>query len=468
VADLPRHLEQQQVTETASRKRIYRAGGRSVSNNLQFLLSADEMPKLWYNLLADFPEQLPPPLHPGTGEPVTPDLMFALFPEALVAQEMSAERTIEIPQEVREVYSLYRPTPLLRAVRLEKALDTPAHIYYKYEGVSPAGSHKPNTAIPQAFYNKQAGTKSLASETGAGQWGSSLAFACSVFNLGCTIFMVKVSFDQKPYRKLLIQTYGATVHGSPSTQTEYGRKVLADDPDSSGSLGIAISEAIEHTVKTPGTKYSLGSVLNHVCLHQTIIGQEAIKQMEMAGEAPDIVIGCAGGGSNFAGLAFPFIAGKIKSGKTYRIIAAEPASCPSLTEGELRYDFGDTAQMTPLMMMYTLGHGFMPPVIHAGGLRYHGMSPMVSHCKKLGLIEAVAVPQMKVFKSGIQFARTEGIVPAPESAHAIATVIDEAIRCREENRKKVIVFNLSGNGLLDLSAYDTYLSGKMHETGADV
>jgi tryptophan synthase beta chain len=436
-------------------------------NNIQFLLSADEMPKSWYNLLADFPEQLPPPLHPGTGEPVTPDLMFALFPEALVAQEMSAERTIEIPQEVRDVYSLYRPTPLLRAVRLEKALDTPAHIYYKYEGVSPAGSHKPNTAIPQAFYNKQAGTKSLASETGAGQWGSSLAFACSVFNLGCTIFMVKVSFDQKPYRKLLIQTYGATVHGSPSTQTEYGRKVLADDPSSSGSLGIAISEAIEHTVKTPGTKYSLGSVLNHVCLHQTIIGQETIKQMEMAGEAPDIVIGCAGGGSNFAGLAFPFIAGKIKSGNKYRIIAAEPASCPSLTQGELRYDFGDTAQMTPLMMMYTLGHEFMPPVIHAGGLRYHGMSPMVSHCKKLGLIEAVAVPQKKVFKSGIEFARTEGIVPAPESAHAIATVIDEAIRCREENRKKVIVFNLSGNGLLDLAAYDSYLSGKMHETGAD-
>lgn len=438
-----------------------------MNNNIQFLLSADEMPKSWYNLLADFPEQLPPPLHPGTGEPVTPDLMFALFPEALVVQEMSAERTIEIPQEVRDVYSLYRPTPLLRAVRLEKALDTPAHIYYKYEGVSPAGSHKPNTAIPQAFYNKQAGTKSLASETGAGQWGSALAFACSVFNLGCTIFMVKVSFEQKPYRKILIQTYGATVHGSPSTETEYGRKVLADDPNSSGSLGIAISEAIEHAVKTPGTKYSLGSVLNHVCLHQTIIGQETIKQMEMAGEAPDIVIGCAGGGSNFAGLAFPFIAGKIKSGNNYRIIAAEPASCPSLTQGELRYDFGDTAEMTPLMMMHTLGHTFMPPVIHAGGLRYHGMSPMVSHCLKLGLIEAVAVPQMKVFKSGIEFARTEGIVPAPESAHAIATVIDEAIRCREENRKKVIVFNLSGNGLLDLAAYDTYLSGKMHETGAD-
>ena len=438
-----------------------------MSNKIHFTLSADEMPKSWYNLQADFPEQMPPPLHPGTREPVTPDLMLPLFPESLVAQEMSSERTIDIPQEVRDVYSLYRPTPLLRAVRLEKALQTPAHIYYKYEGVSPAGSHKPNTAIPQAFYNKVAGTKRLASETGAGQWGSSLAFACSVFNLECTIFMVKVSFDQKPYRKLLIQTYGATVHGSPSTQTEFGRKVLADDPSSPGSLGIAISEAIEHTVTTPGTKYSLGSVLNHVCLHQSIIGQETIKQMEMAGEGPDIVIGCAGGGSNFAGLAFPFIAGKIKSGNNYRIIAAEPASCPSLTEGELRYDFGDTAQMTPLMMMHTLGHEFMPPVIHAGGLRYHGMSPMVSHCRKLGLIDAVAAPQMKVFKAGIQFARTEGIVPAPESAHAIAVAIDEAIRCREENRKQVIVFNLSGNGLLDLAAYDSYLSGHMHETGND-
>jgi len=425
------------------------------------------MPKSWYNLLADFPEPLPPPLHPGTREPVSPDMMTALFPESLVAQEMSAERTIDIPREVRDVYALYRPTPLLRAVRLEKALKTPAHIYYKYEGVSPAGSHKPNTAIPQAFFNKIAGTKRLASETGAGQWGSALAFACSVFGLECTIYMVKVSFHQKPYRKLLIETYGATVHGSPSTQTEFGRKVLADDPNSSGSLGIAISEAIEHTVKNPGTKYSLGSVLNHVCLHQSIIGQETIKQMEMAGEGPDVVIGCAGGGSNFAGLAFPFVQRKIKSGANYRIIAAEPASCPSLTQGELRYDFGDTAQMTPLMMMHTLGHTFMPPSIHAGGLRYHGMSPMVSHCNKLGLIDAVAVPQLKVFKSAVEFARTEGIVPAPESAHAIAVAMDEAIRCREENRKQVILFNLSGNGLLDLAAYDSYLSGKMQDSGDD-
>ena len=435
-----------------------------MSQHPQFLLRAEEMPTHWYNLLADFPEPLPPPLHPGTREPVTPDLMTAMFPESLVAQEMSAERMIEIPSEVREVYALYRPTPLLRAVRLEKALQTPAHIYYKYEGGSPAGSHKPNTAIPQAYYNKIAGTKRLATETGAGQWGSSLAFACSVFGLECNIYMVKVSFHQKPYRRLLMQTYGATVHASPSPETEFGRKVLAADPHSNGSLGIAISEAIEDTMKNPGTKYALGSVLNHVCLHQSVIGLEAIKQMAMAGEEPDIVIGCAGGGSNFAGLAFPFVQKKITEGKNYRIIAVEPASCPSLTQGELRYDFGDTAETTPLMMMHTLGHTFMPPSIHAGGLRYHGMAPMVSHCKKLGLIDAVAVPQLKVFQSAVQFARTEGIVPAPESSHAIAVAIDEAIKCRDENRKKVIVFNLSGNGLLDLAAYDTYLSDNMHET----
>ncbi|MBL8239812.1 MAG: TrpB-like pyridoxal phosphate-dependent enzyme [Bryobacterales bacterium] len=438
-----------------------------MNNNIQFLLPAEAMPKYWYNLLADFPEPLPPPLHPATRQPVTPDVMTAIFPENLVAQEMSPERHIEIPREVQDVYTLYRPTPLLRAVRLEKALGTPAHIYYKYEGVSPAGSHKPNTAIPQVFYNKIAGTKHLATETGAGQWGSSLAFACSMYGLDCTIYMVKVSFHQKPYRKLLMQTYGATVYASPSTQTEFGRKMLAQDPNTNGSLGIAISEAIEHTVTTPDTKYSLGSVLNHVCLHQSIIGQETIQQMEMAGEGPDVIVGCAGGGSNFAGLAFPFVQQKIKSGANYRIIAAEPASCPSLTQGELRYDHGDTAQMTPLMMMHTLGHDFMPPSIHAGGLRYHGMAPMVSHCKKLGLIDAVAVPQMKVFESALQFARTEGIVPAPESAHAISAVIDEAIRCREENRKEVIVFILSGNGLLDLAAYDSYLSGKMQQTGND-
>jgi tryptophan synthase beta chain len=431
----------------------------------QFLLRAGEMPTHWYNLAADLPEPVPPPLHPGTREPVTPDLMAGLFAEPLVAQEMSSERLIEIPPEVREVYSLFRPTPLLRAVRLERALQTPAHIYYKYEGVSPVGSHKLNTAIPQAHFNKVSGTKRLASETGAGQWGSALSFACSMFGLECTIYMVKVSYHQKPYRRLLMQTYGATVHASPSEQTGFGRATLAANPDSSGSLGIAISEAIEHTATHPGTKYSLGSVLNQVCLHQSIIGQESIRQMEMAGEEPDVIVGCAGGGSSFAGLAFPYVERMLKQGKTYRIIAVEPESCPSLTKGELRYDFGDTAQTTPLMMMHTLGHDFMPPSIHAGGLRYHGMSPMVSHCKKLGLIEAASVPQVKVFESAVQFARTEGIVPAPESAHGISVVIDEAIRCREENRKRVIVFNLSGNGLLDLAAYDTYLSGRMQETG---
>ena len=438
-----------------------------MSKSLQFLLRAEEMPTHWYNLLADFPEPLPPPLHPGTKEPVTPDLMTAMFPENLVMQEMSPERHIEIPQEVRDVYSLYRPTPLLRAARLEKVLNTPAHIYYKYEGVSPAGSHKPNTAIPQAYYNKVAGTKRLATETGAGQWGSSLAMACSVFGLECNIYMVKVSFHQKPYRKLLMQTYGATVHASPSNQTEFGRKILAEDPNSNGSLGIAISEAIEDTMKHPGTKYSLGSVLNHVCLHQSVIGQEAIRQMEMAGEEPDVIFGCAGGGSNFAGIAFPFVQRKIREGKKTRIVAVEPASCPSLTQGELRYDFGDTAETTPLMMMHTLGHNFMPPSIHAGGLRYHGMAPMVSHCLKLGLIEAMAMPQMRVFGAAVQFARAEGIVPAPESSHAIAAAIDEAVKCREEGRKRVIVIGVSGNGLLDLTAFETYLSGHMHETGND-
>lgn len=435
-----------------------------MSQTPQYLLRAEEMPTHWYNLLADFPEPLPPPLHPGTREPVTPDLMTALFPEALVAQEMSAERTIEIPAEVREVYALYRPTPLLRAVRLERALQTPAHIYYKYEGGSPAGSHKPNTAIPQAFYNKRAGTRRLATETGAGQWGSSLAFACSVFGLECNIYMVKVSFHQKPYRKLLMQTYGAAVHASPSPETEFGRRLLAENPNHLGSLGIAISEAIEDTMKHPGTKYALGSVLNHVCLHQSVIGEETIRQMTLAGEEPDVIFGCAGGGSNFAGLAFPFVREKIRAGKKYRIVAVEPSSCPSITQGELRYDFGDTAETTPLMMMHTLGHNFMPPSIHAGGLRYHGMAPMVSHCRKLGLIDAVAYPQLKVFQAAVQFARTEGIVPAPESAHAIAGAVDEAIACREEGRRRVIVIGLSGNGLLDLAAYDSYLSGTMRDT----
>jgi tryptophan synthase beta chain len=434
-----------------------------MSQTTRFILPQADIPKQWYNLLADFPEPLPPPLHPGTRQPVSLEMMTAIFPENLVRQEMCPDRWVEIPEPVREVYALWRPTPLLRAVRLERALKTPAHIYYKYEGASPAGSHKPNTSVPQAWFNKDAGTKRLATETGAGQWGSSLALACQLFGLECNVYMVKVSYQQKPYRRMLMHTWGATVHASPSDQTEFGRKMLAQDPQCPGSLGIAISEAVEDTVTHPHTKYSLGSVLNHVCLHQTVIGQEAIRQMEMAGEEPDCIIACAGGGSNFAGMAFPFLQGKIKDKKKYRIVAVEPSACPSLTKGELRYDFGDTAGTTPLLMMYTLGHEFMPPSIHAGGLRYHGMSPMVSHAFKLGLIEAQAIHQTRVFESGTLFARTEGIVPAPESAHAIAAVIAEAEQAREEGRKRVILFNLSGHGLLDLSAYETYLSGKIQD-----
>lgn len=434
-----------------------------MSRPTRFTLAQPDLPTHWYNLNADFPEPVPPPLHPGTREPVSLEMMTAIFPENLVRQEMSPERWIEIPAEVRDIYSLWRPTPLLRAVRLEQALQTPAHIYYKYEGGSPAGSHKPNTAVAQAYYNKVAGTKRLSTETGAGQWGSSLAFACRLFGLDCTVYMVNVSFHQKPYRKLLMQTWGAQVYASPSEHTEYGSSVLQEDPECPGSLGIAISEAIEDAVKSPATKYSLGSVLNHVCLHQTVIGQETIKQMEQAGEEPDVIIGCVGGGSNFAGMTFPFLQRKLVERKSYRIIAVEPASCASLTKGELRYDFGDTAEMTPLLMMFTLGHKFMPPKIHAGGLRYHGMAPMVSHAQKLQLIEAVAYPQTKVFEAAVQFARTEGIVPAPEPSHAIAAVIDEAVRCREEGRKRVILFNLCGHGMLDLTAYDTYLTGRLQD-----
>jgi tryptophan synthase beta chain len=434
-----------------------------MSTKISFALRERDIPTHWYNLLADFPEPLPPPLHPGTKQPISPEALRAIFPDNLIQQEMSPERWIPIPDEVREIYALWRPSPLIRAVRLEKALQTPAHIYYKYEGVSPAGSHKPNTAVAQAYYNKVAGTKRLATETGAGQWGSSLAFACSQFGLECNVYMVKVSYQHKPYRRMLMHTWGATVHPSPSDQTEFGRKMLHDDPDCPGSLGIAISEAIEDTVKHPHTKYSLGSVLNHVCLHQTVIGQEAVKQMELAGEEPDSIIACCGGGSNFAGLAFPFIHQKITQKKKYRIVAVEPSACPTLTKGELRYDFGDTAEMTPLLMMHTLGHKFMPPSIHAGGLRYHGMSPMVSHAIKLGLVEAEAYHQAKIFEAAVQFARTEGIVAAPESAHAIAAVIQEAIAARETGKKRVILFNLSGNGMLDLSAYETYLSGKLQD-----
>ena len=434
-----------------------------MSQKTRFDLEQADIPSAWYNLNADFPEPLPPPLHPGTKEPMPPDALEAIFPRNLIEQEISTEKFIEIPDPVREIYALWRPTPLLRAVRLEKALNTPAHIYYKYEGASPAGSHKVNTSVPQAYYNKVAGTRRLATETGAGQWGASLAFACSLIGLECNVYMVKVSYDQKPYRRMLMHTWGATVHASPSNLTEYGRKLLAEDPQCSGSLGIAISEAIEDTVKTPGTKYSLGSVLNHVCHHQTVIGEETIKQLEKAGEEPDVIVGCCGGGSNFAGLAFPFMRQKIRDGKKYRIVGVEPSACPTLTEGELRYDFGDTAETTPLLKMFTLGHKFMPPSIHSGGLRYHGMSPMVSHALKLGLMEAKAYHQTKVFEAAILFARKEGIVPAPESSHAIAAVVDEAIQAREEGKKRVLLFNLSGHGLLDLSSYESYLHGKVQD-----
>jgi tryptophan synthase beta chain len=389
--------------------------------------------------------------------------MLAIFPENIVRQEMCADRFIDVPDEVRDIYALWRPTPLLRAVRLEKALKTPAHIYYKYEGVSPAGSHKPNSAIAQAYYNKEAGVRRLVTETGAGQWGSSLALACKLFGLECVVYMVKVSYHQKPYRKMVMHTYDAVVHASPSHVTEFGRKMLAQDPECPGSLGIAISEAIEDAVKHPHTKYALGSVLNHVCLHQTVIGQESIRQMEMAGEDPDVIIGCVGGGSNFAGMTSPWLERKLAGKKNYKIIAVEPSSCASMTKGELRYDFGDTAMMTPLMMMYTLGHDFIPPSIHAGGLRYHGMAPLVSHAYKLKLIDAVAYPQTKVFEGAVTFARSEGIIPAPEPSHAIAAVIDEAFKARADNKKKVILFNLCGHGLLDMSAYENYLSGKLQD-----
>ncbi|HSV73285.1 MAG TPA: TrpB-like pyridoxal phosphate-dependent enzyme [Chthonomonadales bacterium] len=434
-----------------------------MSARLRFDLTQADIPTHWYNLNADFPEPMPPPLHPATRQPVTLEDMTAIFPENLVRQEMCPDRWVEIPEAVRDIYALWRPTPLLRAARLEKALDTPARIYYKYEGVSPGGSHKPNTAVPQAYYNKIAGTRRLATETGAGQWGSSLALACSLFDIECRVYMVSVSYHAKPYRKMMMETWGATVYPSPSDQTEFGRKMRAQDPTCTGSLGIAISEAIEDTVRTPGTKYSLGSVLNHVCLHQSVIGLEAQKQMALAGEEPDVVIGCVGGGSNFAGLAFPFVGQKITRNRPSRAVAVEPDACASITTGELKYDSGDTAGMTPLLMMHSLGSGFMPAPIHAGGLRYHGMAPMVSHCNRLGLVEGVAVPQTRVFESALLFARTEGIVVAPETAHAVRVAVDEALAAKEEGRERVILFNLSGHGLLDLSAYDAYLSGQLKD-----
>ncbi len=426
----------------------------------KIILSEKEIPMQWYNIMADMPNLPQPPLNPATKKPVTPEDLSAIFPMSLIEQEVSSQRWIDIPSEVLDIYTLWRPSPLYRARRLEAALKTPARIYYKYEGVSPAGSHKPNTAIPQAYYNKKAGIRRVATETGAGQWGSSMALAGSVFGLEVTVYMVRVSYNQKPYRRIAMETWGATVYPSPSTVTESGRKILQKDPDNNGSLGIAISEAVEDAATHNDTNYALGSVLNHVMLHQTVIGLEAKKQFAVVNDYPDIVIACSGGGSNLAGISFPFIYDKIH-GRDTRVIAVEPASCPTLTKGEFRYDFGDTAGLTPFLMMYTLGHDFMPPGIHAGGLRYHGQSPLVSQLYKDGVIEARAYKQLSCFEAAITFSKTEGIIPAPESSHAIKAAIDEALLCREEGKEKCILFNLSGHGYLDLTAYDDYLSGKL-------
>ncbi len=426
----------------------------------KFLLGENRIPTHWYNVIADLPAPPSPVLHPGTLLPVTPADMLPLFPPQLLEQEMSAERWIAIPDQVREIYRLWRPSPLIRARRLEKLLGTPAKIYFKYEGVSPAGSHKPNTAVPQAYYNKLAGTKRIASETGAGQWGSSIALACQMFGLECTIYMVKVSHGQKPYRRSMMQLWGAEVLASPSPRTNAGRSILARDPDNQGSLGIAISEAVEDAATHDDTKYALGSVLNHVCLHQTVIGLEAKEQLKEAGDYPDVVIACHGGGSNFAGIAFPFIADKA-AGKQVRLLAIEPSSCPTLTKGVYDFDFGDTARMAPVVRMHTLGHDFMPPGIHAGGLRYHGASPLVSLLLHHGLIEARAVGQLSCFEAAVTFARTEAIIPAPESSHAIRGAIDEALAAKAEGKERTILFNLSGHGHVDMSAYDDYLAGKL-------
>jgi len=426
---------------------------------IQFNLPQDRIPQAWYNIAADLPKPMAPALHPATHQPLGPDDLAPIFPMSIIQQEVSLEREIEIPGEVRQVYAQWRPSPLFRARRLEKALDTPAHIYYKNEGVSPAGSHKPNTAVPQAFYNKQAGTKVLSTETGAGQWGSSLAMACAFFGMECKVYMVRVSYDQKPYRRALMETFGASVTASPSSETEVGRAILAAHPDSNGSLGIAISEAVEIAVKDPHTKYALGSVLNHVMLHQTVIGLEAIEQMALAGEEPDVVLACTGGGSNFAGLAMPYIGRNLKGQSHARIVAVEPAACPSLTKGQFTYDFGDTGHLTPLVKMHTLGSAFMPPNIHAGGLRYHGMAPLVSHVKDLGLIDATSVQQLDAFAAGVQFARAEGIVPAPESNHAVAGAIYEALEAKREGKPRTILFNLSGHGNFDMQSYINYQAG---------
>ncbi|MGD0498819.1 MAG: TrpB-like pyridoxal phosphate-dependent enzyme [Bryobacteraceae bacterium] len=433
-----------------------------MSEHSKFLLADSQIPSVWVNVLPSLKEPLAPPLNPGTRAPLGPEDLLPIFPMELIQQEFSPQPEIDIPGEVMDIYRLWRATPLYRARRLEKALDTPAHIYYKYEGTSPAGSHKPNTAVAQAYYNKRAGIKRLATETGAGQWGSALALACQLFGLECTVYMVRVSYDQKPYRRMMMHTWGAEVFPSPSDHTNSGRGVLAATPDSPGSLGIAISEAVEDAATHADTNYSLGSVLNHVLLHQTVIGQEAKLQLQLAGEEPEVVIGCFGGGSNFGGLALPYVLDRL-AGKGPRILAVEPSACPSLTKGRFTYDFGDTAKLTPLIKMYTLGHDFVPPGIHAGGLRYHGASPLMSHLVQHGYIQAKSYLQTPVFEAAIQFARTEGILPAPESAHAIRAAVDEALAAREEGRAKVILFCLSGHGHFDLSAYESYLSGGMQD-----
>ena len=435
-----------------------------MSNQTKFILSENDIPRFWYNVNADSPVAPTPVLHPGTKEPVTPDFLSMIFPMEIILQEISTERYIEVPEPVYEAYKLYRPTPLIRALRLEKALGTPAHIYYKYEGASPSGSHKSNTALAQAFFNKVAGTHAMTTETGAGQWGSALAMACKFFDIDLEVYMVKVSYNQKPYRRYLMETYGAHVYASPSKRTQAGKTILEHDPESPGSLGIAISEAVEVAATSGGTKkYSLGSVLNHVLLHQTVIGEEALKQMDLAGEYPDMVVGCVGGGSNFSGIAFPFLRENLKNGQRTRLIAVEPKAAPSLTRGVYAFDYGDTAQMAPIVKMHTLGHDFIPPAIHAGGLRYHGMAPTLCALYDAGHIEAVAVAQLGTFEAAVQFAQTEGILPAPESSHAIRVAVDEALKCKETGEKKVILFNLSGHGHFDLTAYNKYHSGELED-----
>jgi tryptophan synthase beta chain len=436
---------------------------QTMTRRTKFILDEDRIPRTWYNIAADLRNPPSPPLHPGTGQPIGPADLAPLFPMALILQEVSADREIEIPEPVRDAYTLYRPSPLFRAHGLERALDTPAHIYYKYEGVSPAGSHKPNTALAQAFFNKQEGVARLATETGAGQWGSALAFAGAHFGLDVKVYMVRASYDQKPYRRILMETYGSEVVASPSPTTNYGRKLLAETPDSPGSLGIAISEAVEDAATRDDTKYALGSVLNHVLLHQTVIGQEAIEQMAMAGEEPDVIIACTGGGSNFAGLAFPFVGRMLRGEADYRVLAAEPEAAPSLTRGVYAYDFGDTGHLTPLVRMHTLGSEFVPEPIHAGGLRYHGMAPLVSQLKEEGVIDARSVHQRAAFEVGVQFARAEGILPAPESTHAIKVAVDEALEAREAGESRVILFNLSGHGHFDLASYERYLQGRLED-----